>query len=86
MSALKSVVGTDMCSCGKSIYVCRESGWHHEWDPQMDDCCICMNGDPLDPLTAVRTGSGYAHPDCADPPDTELDEEIEPLVWDGDYA
>lgn len=50
------------CSCG--VPGCPELGWPHEWWPDMDDCVLCMGGDPLDAPTAVRYGSGYAHPEC----------------------
>ena len=66
------------CSCG--VPGCRELGWPHEWNPSLDSCSAGCP-EPLDVLTAVRHGSGYAHPDCAEPPRPEV---LEPLRWEGD--
>lgn len=75
--------GENLCSCGKSVYECREFGWPHEWDPVAtgDDCTLCFG--PIHPADEwARHGAGYAHTACIDPPRPEYVDM--PLLWEGD--
>lgn len=51
------------CSCG--VPGCQEVCWPHEWNCRGDSCVLgCTQR--LDPATAIRYGSGYAHPECVE--------------------